>query len=255
MMISSLIIPLGAAINEIIFDGNPITGTVTTGEIFSRKIIYDTDLGGLAALGVAMKSSTLLKLSFVSCQMGPVGLTALSDAISLSAALSLVNVMDNPGIDAEHNLDLFEQLCRMLIKIDPTHLPIGGIGAGPDALKRLATLFTPDSEFTAAIRGVNLANNDAITGKRSKDNDGQAPWIYGEEMKGFTKLCQLMSSSPIEELNVSGCEITPTSLSTLAKFISDSAALSTLNLCDNANINVADIEAVKIAAPNVSIEH
>ena len=76
---------------------------------------------------------------------------------------------------------------------------------------------------------------------------------YDCDLAGISALFKAIRTISI--LSLVDCEIGVYGFSTLAKFIPDSAALSTLNLRDNEAIGATDIEAVKIAAPNVSIEH
>jgi hypothetical protein len=123
---------------------------------------------------------------------------------------------------------------------------------GPADLQFLSTVFTSFPEFTAAMNSLNLSNNNCF--RRSQDNDGRAPWI--DDQTGWIAICKtLKGNNTIETLVL--CEIgaRPVALSTLANAISDMAALSTVNLRDNKFIEIADIEAMKIAAPNVLIEH
>jgi hypothetical protein len=75
---------------------------------------------GIHVICEALKTTGTENLNLADTGMTVAGLTFLAADISEMAAIRELNVMNNPGIDAEHNLDLFEQLCKMLIKIDST---------------------------------------------------------------------------------------------------------------------------------------
>ena len=122
---------------------------------------------------------------------------------------------------------------------------------GPTALSTLAK-FIPDM---AAMKNLRLDGNSITGSKYKRGGKKYGVEEYDCDLAGISALCEAMKTSSISILSLADCEIGVNGISTLAKFIPDITALSTVNLCDNANINVADIEAVKIAAPNVSIEH
>jgi hypothetical protein len=134
--------------------------------------------------------------------LGPADLQFLSMVFTyfkeFTPAIRELNVVVNPGIDAEHNLDLFEQICWVLLKIDPARLQISGIGIGPNALKRLFSLFTNDSKLTAAIRALNVMNNPGIDAEHNLDL--------------FEQICRMLLKINPARLQISGIGIGPNAL-------------------------------------------
>jgi Ran GTPase-activating protein (RanGAP) involved in mRNA processing and transport len=240
-----------AAIDQITFDGNPITGSnvkfYSTGNIASVNNV-DSDLSGCEALLEALKISAVSKLSFGNCFMGPTALSTLAKFIPDIAAIREMNLSmnkcfgskdTNPGTttnEVVHDTDKdqtgWHAICKALKGTAIETLVLSDIGAGPVALSTLADAITD----MAAIISLNAMKNP-----------------IGD--KGIQVLCGALKATGIENLNLADTGMTVVGLTFLAADISKMAALSTVNLCANANINVADIEAVKIAAPNVSIEH
>ena len=92
------------------------------------------------------------------------------------------------------------------------------------------------SDAGAELARLDCSQNDAITGKRSRDNDGRAPWIYGEQPDGWIALCSSLSGSSITSLNFSGCGLKPESLTPLADAIKLMAALIKVDVSGNSEI-------------------
>ena len=115
----------------------------------------------------------------------------------------------------------------------------------------LTSLASTTSDIVGMTR-IDLSSNDAITGKRSKDNDGQAPWIYGEEMAGFTAFCESLKSSAVTELSIAGCQLGPAAMLTLSPAMSAMAGLKEVNLSTNDELSNAPIDALRKSHPNVT---
>ena len=96
-----------------------------------------------------------------------------------------------------------------------THLNLTACGLGPKHAADLAGIF---SSGGCNITTLCLAKNDALTGKRSRDNDNRAPWIYGEKTEGWVALCSALPSTMIS-LDFSGCALKPKSLTPLTDAI------------------------------------
>ena len=107
-----------------------------------------------------------------------------------------------------------------------THLNLTACGLGPKHAADLAGIF---SSGGCNITTLCLAKNDALTGKRSRDNDNAAPWIYGEKMEGWVALCSALPSTMIS-LDFSGCALKPKSLTPLTDAIAKMAAVKNINL-------------------------
>jgi hypothetical protein len=100
----------------------------------------------------------------------------------------------------------------------------------------------------AVLAHLDCSQNDAITGKRSRDNDGAAPWIYGEQLDGWIAMCSSLSNSSITSLNFSACGLKPKSLTPLADAIKLMAALAQVDI-RGAHVEETDLEALRAAAP------
>jgi hypothetical protein len=232
-----------AAIRMVNLSANKCFGATNYG----KEHDVDKDQTGWRAICQAFKGKTIETLVLSDIGAGPVAVSTLADAISDMASIRELNVLNNPGIDAEHNLDLLEQLCKMLIKIDPTRLQISGIGIGPDALKRLATLFTPGSEFTAAT--LNKMTLSSTGSTYSEYTPGTGPITYTlEGLQG--------GADP--DLDLSSKNLSPADLQVVSvvftAFPEFTAALSKVNL-SGAFIEESDLVALRSAAPDVSFVH
>jgi hypothetical protein len=231
------------------------------GGIFKAIGSTPTDLTGISGLCEALKSSSILILNLADCGISVHGISTLAKFIPEMAAIISLNVMKNPIGD--------DGLAALMTAVKGTSIKsIAGIVEGqtsinwsgqklePFDMKILAAdiKFTP---FSAVIRGVNLSTNKCFGSKNSHPGQPRNEIIHDtdKDQTGWDAICGAFKGTAIETLVLSDIGAGPVALSTLADAISDMAALSTVNLCDNANISVADIEAVKIAAPNVSIEH
>ena len=315
-----------AGLSEIWLDKNPITGA----EQNCNKARWpwekiDSDVTGLSALGKAMTSSAVLKLSLADCHLGPLGLTTLAEFIPDSAAgLSVVNLSMNKCFNTDSVKALADAIPKSKIQtlvigpkattvpvqqadvtaldfsaqdlgpaelmmissvmqfnaglnditIDSTgnlqnqkkytiiglqgggasSLDLSSLNFGPADLEFLATLLTSFPSFNAGMTRIDLSSNDAITGKRSEDNDGQAPWIYGEEMAGFTAFCESLKSSAVTELNIAGCRLGPAAMLTLSPAMSAIALLSQVNLSSNKCFNVESVKALADVIPKSKLQ-
>ena len=107
-----------------------------------------------------------------------------------------------------------------------THFNLTACGLGPKHAADFAGIF---SSGGCNITTLCLAKNDALTGKRSRDNDNRAPWIYGEKTEGWVALCSALPSTMIS-LDFSGCALKPKSLTPLTDAIAKMPALNSIAL-------------------------
>ena len=137
----------------------------------------------------------------------PADFTALSQVVNLrTITLSKMTFADAEWDGSLANI----KACRHL-----THLNLTACGLGPKHAADLAGIF---SSGGYNITTLCLAKNDALTGKRSRDNDNRAPWIYGEKTEGWVALCSALPSTMIS-LDFSGCALKPKSLTPLTDAI------------------------------------
>jgi hypothetical protein len=130
------------------------------------------------------------------------------------------------------------------------NLDLSAMNLGPADLQFLGAVFTSFSKFIAAIRLLNLSANKCFGMKFGRHaTPGQSE--YTED--GWTTICDALKGTQIETLDISDIGLTPSGLTKFSNAMSAIATLSTLNLRDNETIEAADIEAIKILAPNVSI--
>jgi hypothetical protein len=126
--------------------------------------------------------------------------------------------------------DGWAELLRILRLLPLTTLELSDCGLGPRHAADLAELFRG---AMAVLARLDCSQNDAITGKRSRDNDGAAPWIYGEQPDGWIALCSSLSGSSITSLNFSGCGLKPESLTPLADAIKLMAVVARISVLSN----------------------
>jgi hypothetical protein len=255
MMISSLIIPFSAATKEVNLSVNPMIGSVTG---FKDK----RDPSQVFSLVQGVKPGVYPKGSFVTVDGSRWGEVTYenSDSVDVKwlddeSTKDYVRAvtMASKEMTEQHGDPVFggiEALCDGLSDTKIQQLNLSDTGLSPVNLTRLANIFTSDTSFSATIRRVNLSANKCFGEK----NYGREHGVDNDQT-GWRAICEAFKGTAIETLVLSDIGAGPVAVSTLADAISYMAALSTVNLCDNANISVADIEAVKIAAPNVSIEH
>jgi hypothetical protein len=216
LMLFTLSTPFSATIDEITFDGNPITGSVTTHSFIGSETTYDVDVSVLAALGVAMQSSTISKLSFAGCQMGTKGLIKLSDAISLSGALSEVKLSFPNG----KPLTLVKGM---------TEINVSKLGLKPVDVEFLAIFMTLFWKFTGAVKNINLSSNNCFG----------ADWMghtVDKDQTGWRAICEAFhfhEFTAIETLVLSDIGAGPVALSTLADAMSGMGAIKLLNIASN----------------------
>jgi hypothetical protein len=194
--------------------------------------------GGIEALCSGLPSTSIRRLELSNIGLTPAGLVRFASLFTsdtlFAAAIREVNVMNNPDIDVEHNLDLFEQMCRMLLKIDPARLQISGIGIGPNALKRMFSLFASDSKLTAALSLVNLFDN-----KISSDDinilERVAPRLSSLAFSSGFLLVD--KNKPIENLDLSNSNLAPTDINILVTTLTETTmftgAIISLNVMNN----------------------
>ena len=160
-------------------------------------------------------------LSVTATELNLTGVRA-DDRAAFSALPELVNlrtlILSNIRFSDEGWGELMTALrkCPRLARLE-----MAGCGLGPKHAGDLADFFSSGCNINTLC----LSKNDGITGKRSRDNDGQAPWIYGEEMEGWTALCSALPDTMIS-MDFSGCQLQPKSLALLNAAISKMAALT-----------------------------
>ena len=103
------------------------------------------------------------------------------DRAAFSALPELVNlrtlILSNSRFSDEGWAELMTALrkCPRLGRLE-----MAGCGLGPKHAGDLADFFSSGCNINTLC----LSKNDGITGKRSRDNDNRALWIYGEKMVG-----------------------------------------------------------------------
>eukprot|EP01044_Picomonas_judraskeda_P004036 COSAG03_NODE_346_length_8784_cov_37.126540_6_plen_1508_part_00 len=176
-------------------------------------------------------SSTMDKLSLVATNENgefPMELQWREDKTSLVGTAE--------GNDGEARFSLvkrscvFHVLCDALKTSQVTEIDFSSCGLEPVAMQILSDYVR---EATGAIASLDFSQNDAVTGKRSRDNNGYGPWIYGEQLEGWTALCSSLSGTSITSLNFSGCELKPEALTPLADAIKLMGAIARLSLSGN----------------------
>ena len=121
------------------------------------------------------------------------GATSLAKAMSAGAVLASVNVLKNPiGDDGLATLAAAVQASSLgsicgLVE-GQTSVDWSEQNLGPFDCKIIAADFG-FRRFSAVLTHIDCSQNGTITGKRSRDNDNAAPWIYGEKMEGWVALC------------------------------------------------------------------
>ena len=166
-------------------------------------------------LKAAKASSSIVTINISQSKIGVEGGQAIVEALKTTTLESIVIGNDlTLQLKGELESDSFDASGQ---SIDPGY-----------AMIMAWWLTTP---VTASIATLVLSQNDAITGKRSRDNDGQAPWIYGEEMEGWTALCSALPDTMIS-MDFSGCQLQPKSLAPLNAAISKMASLKVVNLSE-----------------------
>jgi hypothetical protein len=129
----------------------------------------------------------------------------------------------------DDNQSGWNDLCDALPAAPLEELVVADIGMGVKGVTSLAKAMSAG----AALAHLDCSQNDAITGKRSRDNDGAAPWIYGEQLDGWIAMCSSLSNSSITSLNFSACGLNPKSLTPLADAIKLMAVLKKVALSNN----------------------
>ena len=104
---------------------------------------------------------------------------------------SLLNSKDHLMVNGA---DVFRHLTDSLKTSQVTEVDFSSCGIGPVALGHLSDWVR---EATAVIASLDCSQNGAITGKRSKHNNGKAPWIYGEKTEGWVALCSALPDTMI----------------------------------------------------------
>eukprot|EP01043_Picozoa_sp_COSAG02_P024170 COSAG02_NODE_1312_length_13319_cov_5.355371_5_plen_1065_part_00 len=211
-----------AAVARLMLDGNPLTGDTSSSD-------FDKDITSVMALFDSLKTSSVTELGLAKCRLGPGSLGKLAEYVrDAEAALTSINCLKNPIGD--------DGLATLVAAVkDSSVRSICGLVEGqtvadfskqnlrPFDCKIIAAEFGFRG-FIAAVASLNCSGNDAITGKRSRDNDGRAPWIYGEKPEGWIALCSSLSDSSITSLNFSGCQLNSKSLAPLSDAIKLMAA-------------------------------
>ena len=162
-------------------------------------------------------------LSTTATELNLTGVRA-DDRAAFSALPELVNlrtlILSNIRFSDEGWGELMTALrkCPRLARLE-----MAGCGLGPKHAGDLADFFSSGCNINTLC----LSKNDGITGKRSRDNDNRAPWIYGEKTEGWVALCSALPSTMIS-LDFSGCQLKPESLTPLTDAISKMAAVNSL---------------------------
>jgi Ran GTPase-activating protein (RanGAP) involved in mRNA processing and transport len=196
------------------------------------------DMEGWIALCAAVKSSnTLVSFSAADVDMNPEAVAMLADAIRATAAvLTRVNVLSNSiGADgADSLIEVFNQNTnlRTLLGIEEgvTEVNLSEKNVDPGQAKILAAELKA-SRAMAAVTDVDMSGNP-ITG--SEWNDDTEEMEYDLDLSGVSMLFPAMTR--IIKLNVSECDLGPSSMPELAKLFSDAdaAAVNKVALSCNA---------------------
>jgi hypothetical protein len=224
-----------AVLASLTVDGNDLFGTKRYKQEYKHKYL---DMKGWMALCKTLKSSnTLVSFSAADIDMNPEAVAMLADAIKAMAVVTSINCLANKFGD--------EGLATLLKAIEGTSVrslcgltegqttaDFSGQNLGPIDCKIMSAEFEFRG-FIAVLAHLDCSQNDAITGKRSRDNDGRSPWIYGEQLEGWIAMCSSLPKSSITSLKFSACQLQPESLTPLADAIKLMAALASVNLSGN----------------------
>eukprot|EP01048_Picozoa_sp_COSAG05_P015084 COSAG05_NODE_1776_length_4111_cov_87.186174_2_plen_817_part_00 len=226
-----------AAVKMINLSGCPLTGAIFD-EDYGVWQDIDSDMTGFIALcGVLGK---LHDINLSGCHLGPASAAEFAKAVSSADAAVNSLTLDSNGIFGELYSDgTVREADKFVVEVQPlldalktssiTSLSLRSTGMGVKGVVAVADVI----RAMAALAHLDCSQNDAITGKRSRDNDGAAPWIYGEQLDGWIAMCSSLSNSSITSLNFSACELNPKSLTPLADAIKLTAALAWVSVLSN----------------------
>jgi hypothetical protein len=249
MMISSLVMPYIAAVQLLNISANKCFGVRNGRHARPGETEYTED--SWTTICDALKGTQIETLDLSDIGLTPSGLTIFSNAMSAIAALNELRVGTNPAIGRATGVQSIREGAETGIKVEK------GVIANVDG-RWGEVKGDPDSDNDVKLTWFDDGTRSGYT-KTDKLTTVAAKSDAILEYPGVEALCTGLADTKISILDISNIGLDAVGL---AKFVTlftsltpFRAALSTVNLCDNANIKVADIEAVKIAAPNVSIEH
>jgi hypothetical protein len=215
----------------------------------------DLYLDEFRALLQGMQHCNIENLQLANVGMGAKGVSTLAEYITDMAAIIEVNCSSNPTIGSVTGLrDTRDGSMIAAVAVKKGVFATDGsrwgeVNGDPDSDGEVKLNWLDDgseSGYTKANTLIAVSDKGLIE---------YAEAVFG----GIEALCTGLPNTSIQRLNLSEIGLTPDGLTRLAILFTSNttftAALSTLNLRDNGAIEAADIEAVKIAAPNVSIEH
>jgi hypothetical protein len=140
-----------------------------------------------------------------------------------------LDLSQNPVLgESGSSMQGFESLCRSLECVQ--NLRISGCDLNAAGISSFAKAV--DWEKTKLVL-LDISNNDAITGKRSKDGDERGPWIYGEDIEGWTELLQRISAASLQSIDVSTCGLTASAVPALVEAVRTMPSLTELVLSGN----------------------
>ena len=225
----------------------------------------DATLAHIEALGNGISSCPSLRvLNMASCMLGSKSITILAstfskallesmdiskNAIEVDGAKALVSMLPGSSIKTLTFGPKSTKINLQMNALEPepeeeTSVNFSKQELGPTELIIIAYWFSTDA--TAVLEEVDISGN-FITGTRSKDNDGQAPWIYDDDMSGFEEFCKVLPSSPIKTIKMAGNKMGPKSIVILASTL-NTALVDEVDLSNNRfdPSLLTDIEHVKL---------
>ena len=134
--------------------------------------------------------------------------------------------------DTDKDQSGWTAFCKSLSSTNIEKLILVDVGMGPVGLTTLAKL-TLDS---AALSEVNLSMNRCFGDREGYDEDGDEIRVHDidKDQTGWTAFCEaIKDSKSIQTLVLSDIGIGPVGLTTLAKFIPGSTAMTAVNVMKN----------------------
>ena len=190
--------------------------------------LIDKDQSGWTAFCEALPSSKIQKLVLSDIGIGPLGLTTLAKFTPGSAALNEIT-LDSTGDVKQPKAYTISGLQG---GAEPS-LDLSSLNFGPADVSFLATLFTSFRLFTPALSEVNLSMNKCFGDKEGYDESYNNIRVHDvdKDQTGWTAFCEAIKHNKLmKTLILSDIGIGPVGLTTLAKFIPDSTALTAVNV-------------------------
>ena len=230
---------------------NSITGGYINSAFDGRdKLAFvGTHESGVTALAMALPSSTITKLNFSCCGLGPKAMHILAATLPNTAIEELdisANVPVGRNGSEEHGGDMsaWSTLCSSLGKSSIKRLIAAGCYLGPESVLMLANAIS-----TTKLDTVTLSDNPVTGGDDCFGDIGE-----GEDTRGITALVTSLGDSQIKHLALSNCGVSEQAISMLIAIL-DTPRLSTLDLSQNVDVfHCHDKEELKKAHPEVQIK-